>query len=156
MKKDKNYVIEMLTDQQYHDYYSGSNAIIFTKKEVITAESPQQAIELAELMFPDLNIINKNFVQTVEEAKAEREAWIKASKEAERKEEERRKKIRERKQQKELEKAQAAGMTVEEYKKEQSRQRSIKRLENEITQLKKELAKKERQLKEKKRGWYSC
>lgn len=152
MKKDKNYVIEMLTDQQYHDYYSGSNAIIFTKKEVITAESPQQAIELAELMFPDLNIINKNFVQTVEEAKAEREAWIKASKEAERKEEERRKKIRERKQQKELEKAQAAGMTVEEYKKEQSRQRSIKRLENEITQLKKELAKKERQLKEKKRG----
>jgi septal ring factor EnvC (AmiA/AmiB activator) len=152
MKKDKNYIVEMLTDQQYHDYYSGSNAIIFTKKEVITAESPQQAIELAELMFPDLNIINKNFVQTVEEAEAEKEALIRERKEAERKEEERRKKATETRKQNELKKAQAAGMTVEEYKKEQSRQRSIKRLENEIAQLKKELAKKERQLKEKKRG----
>jgi hypothetical protein len=152
MKKDRNYVIQMVTKQGYHDYYSGCKLFVFEKNEVITAESPQQAIELAELMFPELVVINKNYVQTVEEAEAEKEALIRERKEAERKEEERRKKATETRKQNELKKAQAAGMTVEEYKKEQSRQRSIKRLENEIAQLKKELAKKERQLKEKKRG----
>ena len=138
----KDYVVQMMDDENYHNYNMGSY-FYYVRKEIIAAENPQEAIEIAKLMYSNYNI-NENYVKTVEEIEIIEE-------------EEKERKAKEKRLQKEIEKAQAAGMTVEEYRKEQAKQRSIKRAENEIAKmkreierLKKEIAKKEKYIKTKK------
>lgn len=150
----KNYVIQMMNNENYHNYMMGA-FFYQVRKEIVLATDPQEAVEIAKKKYPDYNI-NEGYVKTVEEIEIEEKERTKKIEQERKEQEEKERKTKEKKLQKELEKAQALGMTVEEYRKEQAKQRSIKRAENEIAKMKKEIeklkreiAKKEKYIKEK-------
>lgn len=60
----KGFMIQMMTDADACAYYGGYNNYS-VKTAVVTAETPEQAVEKAEWLFPGMEI-NKYFVEETE------------------------------------------------------------------------------------------
>lgn len=130
------YRIDMMSNDSYNRYMSGSNNYSVESIEVV-AENANEAILKAKAIFPAM-VIRGNAV-SVEDLKAEQLARAEAYKKAE--EDKKAKAIA-----REKAKAEQAGMTVEEYKAEQNRKRKIRKLEREIAELEEELNNKKKYL----------
>lgn len=134
----KIYEVQRMTEKEYN-YMMGGGIYTNTEYLHIEAESVEEAIRKAEA--PGM-VVNKGYVKTLEEIEAIR----KAEKEAhEAKESERIRKAEERKARKleaDTRKAEAMGLTLEEYRKEMGKRANITRIKNEIEALEKEIEKK--------------
>jgi len=128
------YTIEMMTTNNYINYMAGSNNYC-TETINVEANTVEEAILFAKNNNPAM-IINENYVKTVEEIKAEKtnwEAFLKA--EAEKKAINKAKK-----EAKEKEKADALGLTIEEYKIKVKHDKKVREITRTIEKLEKELA----------------
>lgn len=141
------YRVERATEANYHSMMSGSMNYSIEKLD-IEAETPEEAVKLAQ---KDGYVVNKEYVKTVAELEAEAAKW-QAYFEAERAKEEA---AKARKIAREVEKAEAMGLTVEEYKRYKKDKAIAKKLpaeiaecEAEIERLKKEIARKRNYLEE--------
>lgn len=141
------YRVERATEANYHSMMSGSMNYSIEKLN-IEAETPEEAVKLAQ---KDGYVVNKEYVKTVAELEAEAAKW-QAYFEAERAKEEA---AKARKIAREAEKAEAMGLTVEEYKRYKKDKAIAKKLpaeiaecEAEIERLKKEIARKRNYLEE--------
>lgn len=142
----KNYVVEIMTREDYHKYMMGSNESI-VKKVVVVAKNEPEAIKEAEKRFDENEYhINRKYIKTEEELKEIVEQRIREHNEFLRKEEERKAEAKAKRERNELEKANALGLTVAEYRQKVNKERQIKKLENEIANLKKALYYKEKAL----------
>jgi hypothetical protein len=144
------YRIEMMTETDYHDYMCGGYNY-WVHKVDIEANTAEEAVAIAKNSNPKM-VINTNYVRTVAELEAmeakrvaEREAYRKA-------EEEKKARAKDRKAEREKAKAEALGLTIEEYKAKVKRDRKVRDTEARIAALKAELAKEERYLEELKKG----
>ena len=130
--------IQMMTADNYNKYMMGDNGYFITAIEV-EAESAEQAVATAKAEHPNM-VINEKNVQTVEEMKAEIEArkiyWENFYKA----EEERKANNRAKRLAKEQEKANALGLTVEEYKAKVKREKAIKEAEKAVAEAEQALA----------------
>lgn len=129
------YTLERMTTNDYYAYMSGSLFGYTVERIEIEAKDIANAITLASA---DGYVVNRHSVTTVEQYRAELKA--KTDEQAEYAKKEAEKKAH--KAELEMKKAEAMGLTVEEYRKEKSRQASIRRITKEIEEL-------EEQLKEK-------
>ena len=141
------YRVERATEANYHSMMSGSMNYSIEKLD-IEAETPEEAVRLAQ---KDGYVVNKEYVKTLAEIEAEAAKW-QAYFEAERAKEEA---AKARKVAREAEKAEAMGLTVEEYKRYKKDKAIAKKLpaeiaecEAEIERLKKEIARKRNYLEE--------
>lgn len=130
------YKIEMMTKGDWFEYMRGGYNYSVDKTN-ITAETPEQAIEIAQSQHPDM-VINKGYVKSLEEIEAERKAEEEARAKREQEEAERKAK-REAAKQRKIERDLAKGITPEmrkamTYSKRYAKQ--IKELEAELTELK--------------------
>lgn len=132
------YRVQRMPRDNYHTMMMGGYAYNVENLK-IEAETTEEAKKMAE---KDGYIVN-DFVETVEEYEAEIEAQKIARAEAEAKREAANKK----RLATEIAKAEAVGMTLEEYRAEKSRKGQIKRLKNEIEDLEKTLKRKRAYLK---------
>lgn len=142
----KTYIIEMMDNQSYAIYMGGGYNYYVEKIEV-PANSAEEAVEKARRDHPEM-IINTSYVRTVEEL-AEEKARITAEQNARHQKEEAKKA---RRLANEKAKAEAAGMTVEEYRAEQRRKRRIRETEKEIAQMEENLANLKKYLEKLKNG----
>ena len=142
----KTYVIEMMDNQSYA-IYMGGGFNYDVEKVTVPANSAEEAIEKARCDHPEM-IINTSYVRTVEEL-AEEKARIAAEADARHQKEEAKKA---RRLANEKAKAEAAGMTVEEYRAEQRRKRKIRETEREIAQMEENLANLKKYLEKLKNG----
>lgn len=129
------YTLERMTTNDYYAYMSGSLFGYTVERIEIEAKDIANAITLASA---GGYVVNRHSVTTVEQYRAELKA--KTDEQAEYAKKEAEKKAH--KAELEMKKAEAMGLTVEEYRKEKSRQASIRRITKEIEEL-------EEQLKEK-------
>ena len=141
------YRVERATEANYHSMMSGSMNYSIEKLN-IEAETPEEAVKLAQ---EDGYVVNKEYVKTLAEIEAEAAKW-QAYFKAERAKEEA---AKARKIAREAEKAEAMGLTVEEYKRYKKDKAIAKKLpaeiaecEAEIERLKKEIARKRNYLEE--------
>ena len=141
------YRVERATETSYHNMMCGSMNYSIEKLD-IEAETPEEAAKMAEA---EGYVVNKEYVKTVAELEAKEAAW-RAHLEAERAKEEA---AKARKIAREAEKAEAMGLTVEEYKRYKKDKAIAKKLpaeiaecEAEIERLKKEIARKRNYLEE--------
>lgn len=134
----KNYRIEMMTKEQYHDYMMGA-LFVGIRERVVTAETKEEAIAVAETNYPNM-VINKNYVLTLEEYEAEKRAEEAERAERRAKEEERNRKAKETKARNEAKRAEEMGKTLEEYKAYKKAENNMKRYAKEVARLEKELA----------------
>ena len=132
------YRVERMTERSYHSYMCGSNEYGPVEHLNIEADSKEEAIKKAEKK----GFVVNSYVRTLEEIEEEE----KAREERFRQIEEEAKARKEKRLAKEVEKAKAAGMTVEEYRKDKAHKAYIKRLEREIDDLEKELIEKRKEL----------
>ena len=139
------YRIEMMTTNNYNKFMTGSNNYWVDKID-IEANTAEEAVEIAKKNNPEM-IINTNYVKTVAElevikAKEDTElnAYLKA-------EEEKKARVKARKAEREKEKAEALGLTIEEYKAKVKHDKKVRDTEKRIAALKVELAKEEEYLK---------
>lgn len=128
------YTLEALTLNNYHRMMSGSTMVAFPMVITIEANSKEEAIAIAKTQYEEY-VINENYVLSAEEI-AERKAKKLARAEQYRLEEEA-KAIR--KANNELAKAEAMGMTIEEYKEYKKEIATRKRYESEIRKAKAEI-----------------
>lgn len=128
------YTLEALTLDGYHAMMSGSTMVAFPMVITIEANSKEEAIAIAKAQYEEY-VINENYVLSAEEI-AEREAQKLAREEQYRLEEEA-KAIR--KANNELAKAEAMGMTIEEYKEYKKEIAKRKRYESEIRKAKEKI-----------------
>lgn len=138
------YRIEMMTKNDFHVFMTGGY-FYQVRKVDIEANTAEEAITIAENNYFDM-VINKGFVRTVKELEAEaaereaeREAFFKA-------EEERKARNKANREAREKAKAEALGLTVEEYKAKVKHDRKVRKLEEKIAYLAKELEEAKREL----------
>ena len=139
----KLYRVERATENDYHDMMCGSLNYSIDKVD-IEAESPEEAIKLAE---KEGYVVNKSYVKTVAELEA-KEAAFWARMDEERAKEEA---AKARKAAREAEKAEAMGMTVEEYKTYKKKVALLKKLPKEITEVENEIKRLTAEIERKKR-----
>lgn len=140
------YIIKIMNLDNYNKMMGGSDCY-HSETVKISAENADEAIFKAKIQYPDM-IIDAHYVKSVEELEAKK-VKMEAKLEAERKTEAERKAKR---IEREKMKAEQAGMTVEEYRAEQNRQRKIRKTEKEITELIQELDKKKKYLEKLKKS----
>ena len=135
------YRVERATEANYHSMMSGSMNYSIEKLD-IEAETPEEAAKMAEA---EGYVVHKEYVKTVAELEAKAAEW-EAHLAAERAKEEA---AKARKTAREAEKAEAMGLTVEEYKRYKKDKAIAKKLpaeiaecEAEIERLKKAIARK--------------
>lgn len=132
------YRVERMTETNYNRYMCGSNEYGPVEYLNIEADSKEEAIKKAEKK----GYVVNDYVITLEEVERQererQERWERYEAEEKAKKEKR--------LAKEAEKAKAAGMTVEEYRKDKAHKAYIKRLEREIDELEKELIEKRKEL----------
>lgn len=134
----KNYRIEMMTNEGYYEYMTGSLFVTVYKK-IVPAETKEEAIAVAKTNYPDM-VINKDYVLTLEEYEAEQKAEEAERAERRAKEDERNRKAKETKARNEAKKAEEMGKTLEEYKAYKKAENNMKRYAKEVARLGKELA----------------
>lgn len=134
----KNYRIEMMDNEQYHDFMMGA-LFVGIRERIVPAETKEEAIAVAETNYPDM-VINKNYVLTLEEYEAEKRAEEAERAERRAKEEERNRKAKETKARNEAKRAEEMGKTLEEYKAYKKAENNMKRYAKEVARLEKELA----------------
>ena len=141
------YRVEMMTKEEYSKMMRGE-IWYHVDHANIEAETVAEAIETAHRLNPDM-VINEGFVKTLEEIEAEKklaeERWAeeKAKKEA----------TKAKRLANEIAKAEAEGLTLDEYKAKKNHERKIKTAEKAVAEAKKALAEAEKRLEElKKRG----
>lgn len=146
-KMKQLYRVERATEENYHRMMGGSMNYSIEKLD-IEAETPEEAAKMAEAKG---YMVNKKYVKTVAELDAEKAAW-EAHLAVERAKEEA---AKARKVAREAEKAEAMGLTVEEYKRYKKDKAIAKKLpaeiagyEAEIERLKKGIARKRNYLEE--------
>ena len=132
-----------MTYSDYCHYMSGGYNFSVENLH-IEAESPEEAVKMAEA---EGYMVNKNYVKTVAELEAE-EAARKAYIDAEIAKE---KAAKARKAAREAEKAEAMGMTVEEYKTYKKKVALLKKLPKEITEVENEIKRLTAEIERKKR-----
>lgn len=130
----KTYKIEMMDNASYFAYLAGC-ANYYVKTIEIEANSKEEAIANAKVMFAGY-VINDKKVYDVEELEAAERAFEERIKADEAKA----KANKEKKLAKEIEKAEKAGMTLEEYRAKVRKENAIKRAEKRIAELEAELA----------------
>ena len=146
------YRIEMMTSSNYYNYRNGGNYSV--SKIDIEAGSTEEAVEIAKKNNPCM-VINEGYVKTLaeleelEEWKAKRNAEYKAYLKAK---VEKMDKAKTREAEREKEKAEALGLTVEEYKAKVKHDKKVRDAEARIAELKAELAREEKYLEELKKG----
>lgn len=133
------YRVQRMTQDNFNRYMNGSY-LYFIEELNIEADSKEEAFKKAEA---EGYVVNE-CVRTLEEVEAE-EKKAEERIEAERV---KRENAKARKLANEIKKAEAEGMTLEEYRKAKNHKAHIKRVENEIAKLEKELAYKKRYLEE--------
>lgn len=147
------YRIEMMSKNDYHDYMTGGYNYSVRKID-IEADTAEEALEIAKKNNPYM-VFNESYVRTVaeleelEELKAKRNAEYKAQLKAKA---EKADKAKARKAEREKAKAEALGLTVEEYKAKVKHDKKVRDAEARIAELKAELAKEEKYLEELKKG----
>ena len=147
------YRIEMMSKNDYHDYMAGGYNYSVRKID-IEADTAEEALEIAKKNNPYM-VFNESYVRTVaeleelEELKAKRNAEYKAQLKAKA---EKADKAKARKAEREKAKAEALGLTVEEYKAKVKHDKKVRDAEARIAELKAELAKEEKYLEELKKG----
>ena len=147
------YRIEMMSKNDYNDYMTGGYNYSVRKID-IEADTAEEALEIAKKNNPYM-VFNESYVRTVaeleelEELKAKRNAEYKAQLKAKA---EKADKAKARKAEREKAKAEALGLTVEEYKAKVKHDKKVRDAEARIAELKAELAKEEKYLEELKKG----
>ena len=147
------YRIEMMSKNDYHDYMTGGYNYSVRKID-IEADTAEEALEIAKKNNPYM-VFNESYVRTVaeleelEELKAKRNAEYKAQLKAKA---EKADKAKARKAEREKAKAEALGLTMEEYKAKVKHDKKVRDAEARIAELKAELAKDEKYLEELKKG----
>ena len=141
------YNVQRMTYSNYCNYMEGGHNFSVENLH-LEAESPEEAVKMAEA---EGYVVNKNYVKTVAEIEAEeaaRKAYIDA-------EIAKVKAAEARKAQREAEKAEALGMTMETYKAYKKKVALVKKLpkeiaslEDDIERIKKEIERKARYLEE--------
>ena len=132
------YKVERMAENDYNNMMTGS-LNYRVEKITVKAENKEEAIALAEKAG---YIVNKGYVKTLEELKE-----IENEKEEARKaREEKEARAKAKKAEREAKKAEEAGLTIEEYRKEQNRKANIRRVEREIAELEKTLEEKKNYL----------
>lgn len=134
----KNYRIEMMTNEDYYEYMTGS-LFVTVHKRIVPAETKGEAIAVAKTNYPDM-VINKEYVLTLEEYEAEKKAEEAERAERKAKEDERNRKAKETKARNEAKRAEEMGKTLEEYKAYKKAENNMKRYAKEVARLEKELA----------------
>ena len=141
------YRIEMMTEENYGEMMRGNYGYHVEKIDIL-AESKEEAIATAKKTFPEM-VINEGYVRTLEEIEAEKklaeERWAeeKAKKEAQ----------KAKRLANEIAKAEAEGLTVEEYRAKKNHERKVKAAEKEVAEAEKALAEAKKRLEElRKRG----
>ena len=143
------YRIEMMSKNDYNDYMTGGYNYSVRKID-IEADTAEEALEIAKKNNPYM-VFNESYVRTVaeleelEELKAKRNAEYKAQLKAKA---EKADKAKARKAEREKAKAEALGLTVEEYKAKVKHDKKVRDAEARIAELKAELAKEEKYLEE--------
>lgn len=130
----QTYIIQRMTNANYHEYMIGGYNYTI-EKVLIEAETPAEAVKLAE---KEGCVVNSEYVRTLAEIEAEeaaRKAYIEA-------ESAKRQAAKERKTAREAEKAEAMRLTVEQYKRYKREKAIAKKLPAEIEELKREIARK--------------
>ena len=61
----KGFRVEMMTNASACAYFGGSNNYS-VKTAIVTAETPEQAVEKAKWLFPEFPVVNKYFVEEAE------------------------------------------------------------------------------------------
>lgn len=138
---ENTYRIEMMSNKDFMNYMSGSNNYCVTTVD-IKATSSVNALKIAMNDYPTMRI-NKDYIKTIEEIQneeKEREMALKAI-------EEKSAKAKATRLANEKAKAEKLGLTVEEYREKVKLDRKIKNAKNRIEELKKELEKEEKILK---------
>ena len=133
------YRVAIFTEEDYGKYMSGSNNYD-NECVYVDANNKEEAIKKAQRVG---YIVHEPSVKTFEEIQEEEEnykTWVadRTKKEAQ---------IQAKRKATEERKAQEAGLTVEEYRKEKARKATITRLEREIAEIEKELKRKKATLK---------
>jgi chromosome segregation ATPase len=128
----------MMTKEEYDKYMMGA-LFVNIDERIVTAETKEEAIAVAETNYPNM-VINKNYVLTLEEYEAERKAEETERAERRAKEEERNRKAKETKARNEAKRAEEMGKTLEEYKAYKKAESNMKRYAREVERLEKELA----------------
>ena len=137
------YNVQRMTYSDYCNYMGGGHDFSVENLH-IEAESPEEAVKMAEA---EGYMVNKNYVKTVAELEAEevaRKAYIDAEIAKE-------KAAKARKAAREAEKAEAMGMTVEEYKTYKKKVALLKKLPKEITEVENEIKRLTAEIERKKR-----
>lgn len=135
------YKVQRMTEASFHNYMSGGYNFSVEKLDIL-AETADEAIKLAE---EEGYVVNKTYVRTlaeIEEENAKRiaETEAKAAKA---------KASKERKMAKEAEKADALGLTVEEYRRYKRDKTTVKNLPEEIEEYEKEMKRLAKEIKRK-------
>ena len=139
------YRIEMMTNADYDNYMTGGFNY-WVHKVDIEANTKEEAVEIAKNNYCDM-VINENYVKTVEEIEAEAKAEEEKRTAREKAEAEKKAKAKARKEERERTNAEAMGLTIEEYRIKVKNDKKIKAVEKRIAELKAEIAKEERKLK---------
>lgn len=141
------YRVQMMTEENYNEMMRG-NLWYHVEYIDIHAETAEEAIEMAQRMEPDM-VINKNYVKTLEELEAEKALAEKRIADDRAKEEAKKAK----RLANEIAKAEAAGMTLEEYRAKKNHERKVKAAKKAVVEAEKALAEAKKRLEElKKRG----
>lgn len=128
------YVVERMTEKNYLEYITGGHGYN-VETLYIEAHTAEEAVEKA---LADKYIVNKGYVKMLEELENENEA----RKEAYRARLEKEALAKAKRKEAEARKAEAKGMTLDEYRADKARKANITRVKNEIAKLEAELAKK--------------
>lgn len=125
------YRVQRMTETSFHNYMGGGYNFSVENLDIL-AETAEEAIKLAE---KEGYVVNKGYVRTLAEIEAENarriaEAEAKAAKE---------KASKERKMAREAEKANALGLTAEEYKRYKKDKAIAKKLPVEIAECEEEM-----------------
>lgn len=143
----ETYRVELINNSEYHKMMMGDDFQLVTK--YVDANSVEEAIQIAEKNGEGwFHVYKKDRVKTIREANQEIIANLKKQYDWEAEQ----KRIKEAKEAKTAEKANAQGLTVEEYKENQKKQAKIKRYEREIKTLKEEVARMEREIARKEKA----
>lgn len=134
------YRVERMTNSDYNIYMSGGYDYKM-ENILVEAETVEEAIQKAT---KSGMVINKGYIKTLEEIKAEKEAKAKAEAERKAKAE----KAKAKRKETELRKATEMGLTVEEYRKAKAHKATVTRVTKEIKELEKVLEQKRKYLAE--------
>jgi colicin import membrane protein len=136
------YRVEMMTKEEYGKMMRGEMWYRIDHAN-IEAETREEAIETAHRLNPD-KVINEGYVKTLDELEAEK----KLAEERRTKEEEKEEAKKAKRLANEIAKAEAEGLTLEEYKAKKNHERKIKAAEKAVAEAKKALAEAEKRLAE--------